>query len=113
MALTESFEGLMLDRAKREPKLRRGMLCDAVTALAGGETNVAKAILRTVVNAGIGVPALAERLGIPPESLARALSPAGDPTLTDFGRILAVLGEAEGIEFEVRGKRAESAPVAA
>ena len=113
MPLTVDFHRLTVDRAKRDPEFRRGLLCEATEALDGGEEAVARILLRDCVDATLGVPALAERLGMTPESLTRALSPAGDPTLTDFGRILAVLGEAEGVEFEVRGKRAESTPVAA
>ena len=104
MALTRSYDEFIEGQLRERPGLRRGLLCEAVQALASGEADVAKALLRKLVKAGIGYESLSERTGTPPESLMRMLSPRGNPTLTNFGRILAALREAEGVEFEIAAK---------
>ena len=62
-------------------------------ALAGGDTAAFKLALRNVAEARLGgMGALAEHAGLNRESLYRALSERGNPTLETLTRIMQALG---------------------
>src|SRR5690242_9662961 len=91
MALTEDFRHKLVDRIKREPEFAVGLFDEAITAYFAGEPNVARAMLREIVNGTLGFEPLAKQTKIPPKSLHRMLSGPGNPSMDNLALILGAL----------------------
>ena len=79
MALTRDFQETIRARAQRDPKFRRELLREGITALVEGDIATAKTILRDYINATPGFTKLADATQIPSKSLMRMLGPSGNP----------------------------------
>ena len=101
MALTRDFKETIRARVERDPKFRRELLREGVEAMVAGDVATAKTILRDYINATVGFTELSEETHIPPKSLMRMLSPAGNPHIRNFFEIVAYLQQREGAVFEV------------
>lgn len=86
---------------ERDPEFAAAMLREGVNALLADETNVAKAILRDYINATIGFEVLSRKVDIPPKSLMRMLSPAGNPQASNLLTVVSALQRYAGVEFQV------------
>lgn len=106
MALTRDFRETVGHRAKRDRAFRVALLTEALDGLLAGDVATGKAILRDYVNATVGFEALAKTTGTPAKSLHRMLGRAGNPRLEHFAAIVAALAEREGVDLDVRAKRA-------
>jgi DNA-binding phage protein len=104
MALTKDFKDTVVERAKREPEFRAGLLTEAVECILNNEVDVAKVLLRDYVNATLGFKELGEIVHKEPKSLMRMLSGKGNPRLDNISSLLASLRQHEGIEFHVEAK---------
>lgn len=102
MALTRSFKETLAKRARSDKVFRRALLAEAAEALVAGDIAVGKALLRDLVNATVGFPALSADLGIGPKSLMRMLSPAGNPRADNLLAILSRLQALEGVELKIK-----------
>lgn len=102
MALTRDFKATVTARVQRDPKFRKALLREAIESAIGGDVDTGKAVLRDYINATIGFPQLAAAVDIPPKSLMRMLAPAGNPTISHFFEIIALLQRHEGIRLRVR-----------
>ncbi len=97
--LTISYDEVVADRVKRDPKFATAMLRESINALLAGELGVGKHILRNYVNGTLGFDRLAKRTGLPIKSLMRMLSHSGNPRMNNFVMIIRALKEHAGIEF--------------
>jgi DNA-binding phage protein len=88
MPLTKDFRATVKARADRDPAFRAGLYQEAVQAMLDGDFATGRRLLRDFINATIGFPALARRLGVNDKSLMRMLGAAGNPNV---GNLLAVL----------------------
>jgi DNA-binding phage protein len=80
MALTRDFKQMIIERAGREPEFARALLDEAATLFLNGEADAARLVLRDLVNAAVGLEALAAETAKPAERLHRPLSKNGNPT---------------------------------
>lgn len=106
MALTRSFNDTVRARAQRDPDFRLALIREAVEKLIGGDVEAGLSILGNYVNATIGYKTLAERTGKNPKSLIRMLGSQGNPTAENLFNIIAQLSKQEGLEFDIRARRA-------
>ena len=79
MPLTRDFKETIRARVGRDLKFRQALLREGVEAMLAGDVTTAKTILRDYINATVGFTGLAEATHIPPKSLMRMFSPAGNP----------------------------------
>jgi DNA-binding phage protein len=87
MALTRDFKHTIVERVDRDPAFAKALLDEAATSFLNGEPDVARLILRDLVNATIGFEQLAELTHKPSKSLHRMLSPKGNPGMDSLAAI--------------------------
>jgi DNA-binding phage protein len=58
--------------------------------------------LRGFINATVGFTGLAEAMHIPPKSLMRMFSPAGNPYADSLFEVVNILQHREGVRFHIR-----------
>lgn len=104
MALTREFRETVMERAKRDPEFRVGLLTEAIDCLIAGDVNVAKSLLRDYVNATLGWSELSKLTDTPPQSLMRMLAKGGNPRMDNVGKILSALTEDEGVKILVNAE---------
>jgi DNA-binding phage protein len=102
MPLTRSFRETVADRAKASPGFRAALIEEAMQALADGDMETARTLLRDVANATLGFQALARETGIPEKSLMRMLGPNGNPSLLNLGSIVRALNKHVGVRVTAR-----------
>ena len=105
MGLTRDFRDTVMERAKRDPEFRIGLLTEAIECVLNDEIDVAKDLLRDYVNATIGFQELGTLTRKDPKSLMRMLGPKGNPSLKNISFLLASLKESEGVKFHVQALR--------
>lgn len=106
MALTRDFRLTMIERARREPAFARAMLDESATLFLNGEPDVARSILRDLVNVTVGFEPLAHKTGKSSKSLHRMLSPSGNPTMDNLAAIFDAVRAALSVRFKVTAKAA-------
>jgi DNA-binding phage protein len=102
MSLTRDFKETIRDRVQRDARFRKELLREGLEAMLSGEITLAKTILRDYINATVGFTGLAEATHIPPKSLMRMFSAAGNPRAANLFEIVSVLQRREGVRFHVR-----------
>lgn len=103
MALTRDFKETVKERAARDPSFAKAMLDEAATAFLNGEANVARLILRDLVNASVGFEDLATETNRPRKSLHRMLSENGNPSMDNLAAIFGALCKRLGVAIEAHG----------
>ncbi len=106
MALTRDFKQTVAARARRDPAFAKAMLDEAATLFLNGEPDVARLILRDLVNATIGFEKLAIKTERPSKSLHRMLSKSGNPSMDNLAAIIGVLRAELGVDLEARTVKA-------
>jgi len=106
MALTRDFNQTVVARARRDPAFAKGMLDEAATLFLNGEPEVARLILRDLVNATIGFEKLATETARPSKSLHRMLSKSGNPSMDNLAAIINVLRKKLRVDLEARTVKA-------
>jgi len=101
MALTRDFKQTIVDRVEREPAFAQSLLHEAATLFLNGEPDVARLVLRDLVNATIGFEQLAVETQKPSKSLHRMLSPTGNPNMDNLAAIFNALRTALRLQIEV------------
>src|SRR5437660_3419510 len=76
---------------REDPDLARGLLEDAIRELLEGDEQAALILLRDIIAAVGGFPALAQEIDVHPKALHRMLSDRGNPTTTNLMAILRAL----------------------
>jgi DNA-binding phage protein len=87
MSITRDFKETVCARVQREPEFAKGLLDEAVSLFLNGEPEIARLILRDLVNATTGFEALAHETSLPSKSLHRMLSAKGNPTMNNLNAI--------------------------
>ncbi len=91
MALTRNFKHTIVERVDRDPAFAKALLDEAATSFLNGEPDVARLILRDLVNATVGFDQLAELTHKPSKSLHRMLSPKGNPSMDNLAAIFGAV----------------------
>ena len=91
MALTRDFKQTVVERVARDPQFAHALLDEAATLFLNNETEIARLILRDLVNATIGFEALANQTAKPSKSLHRMLSPKGNPSMDNLAAIFGAI----------------------
>lgn len=102
MALTRDFRRTIMERVRPDPDFAKALLDEAATLFLNGEPEMARLILRDLVNATVGFEALAADTGKPAKSLHRMLSKSGNPTMDNLAAILGALRRTLGVEIHAR-----------
>jgi DNA-binding phage protein len=102
MALTRDFKQTITERIRRDPEFAKALLDEAATMFLNGEPDLARLILRDLVNATMGFERLATETAKPAKSLHRMLSKTGNPTMDNLAAILGVVRKALGVEIQAR-----------
>lgn len=87
----DDFTHIIVERAGRDPAFAKAMLDEAATLVLNDEPEVARSILRDLVNATVGFEVLAEKTGTPSKSLHRMLSVSGNPTMDNLAGIFGAI----------------------
>ena len=91
MALTRDFKETIARRMRRDPRFAVALLDEAAAAFLSGEPDLARQLLRELVNATAGFEKLASITGTPSKSLHRMLSPRGNPAMDNVASIFDAL----------------------
>ena len=100
MALTRDFKQTVVERVERDPAFAQALLDEAATLFLNGEPELARAILRDLINATIGFEQLAALTAKPSKSLHRMLSPTGNPSMDNLAAIFHALRERMNVSLE-------------
>jgi DNA-binding phage protein len=101
MAITRSFRDTVQERIERDDDFATALLDEAISLFLNGEPDLARLVLRDLVNATVGFEELASEVQTPSKSLHRMLSARGNPTMDNLTKIFSVLKEKLGVDFEV------------
>ena len=101
MAITRDYKETINERVAREPAFTAALLDEAMTLFLNGEPEVARLVLRDLVNATVGFEQLAHEVDKPSKSLHRMLSARGNPTMDNLTKIIGILRNNLGLEIEV------------
>ncbi|AOA07035.1 DNA-binding protein [Pseudomonas sp. TMW 2.1634] len=101
MALTRSFKQTIAERAERDPAFAQALLDEAATLFLNGEPEMARVILRDLVNATVGFEGLSKETDKPSKSLHRMLSVSGNPSMDNLAAIFAAIRSNLGVQIEV------------
>lgn len=94
MLTTRDHKLTTIERIQREPEFGVALIAEAAELIATGEADVAKLVLRDVVQATVGFEGLAKQTGKNSKSLHRMLSLNGNPTIENISLIFKVLRSA-------------------
>jgi DNA-binding phage protein len=95
------FSEIVESRVQRDPEFAVALLDEAIALFLNGEPDVARLVLRDLVNGTIGFEGLAVVTGKPSKSLHRMLSAKGNPTMDSLTMILGALRQELGVEIQV------------
>ena len=101
MAPTRGYKISISERAQRDPEFAQALLDEAATLFLNGEPEVARIILRDLVNATVGFEELARETEKPSKSLHRMLSAKGNPSMDNLAKIFSVIRATLGVDMEV------------
>lgn len=91
MPLTRDYKETINERAQSDPEFANGLLNEALTLFFNGEPEVARIILRDLVNSTIGFETLARETNKPNKSIQRMLSAKGNPTMDSLSQVINAL----------------------
>ena len=101
MALTRNFKQTVVERVQRDPEFAKALLDEAATLFLSDEPEMARLILRDLVNATLGFEQLAELTDKPSKSLHRMLSPRGNPSMDNLAAIFGAVRTRLKVGLEV------------
>ena len=102
MLITRDYKISLRERVKSDPKFAASLMNEAVSALVHGEPELARTLLRELVNASVGFDTLAAELGKPDKSIKRMLAQNGNPTMNNMTNILMILQKKLKLDVEVK-----------
>ena len=97
---TRSTRETVIERVERDPAFAVALLDEAATLFLNGEPEIARSILRDLVNATSGFEQLAALTDKPSKSLHRMLSPTGNPSMDNLAAISLALREYLNVELQ-------------
>ena len=101
MSITRDYKETINERVNKDPAFTAALLDEAITLFLNGEPDVARLVLRDLVNATIGFEALALELDKSSKSLHRMLSARGNPTMDNLTKIIDILRQQLGLDIQV------------
>ncbi|MBZ0094054.1 MAG: transcriptional regulator [Sulfuricella sp.] len=101
MALTRNFKQTVIERVERDPEFAKQLLDEAATLFLSDEPEMARLILRDLVNATLGFEQLAKLTDKPSKSLHRMLSPKGNPSMDNLAAIFGAVRARLKVGLEV------------
>lgn len=105
MTLTRDFKDTIMERMQRDPEFAKAMLDEAAVLFLGDEPEVARAVLRDLVNATVGFERLATTIDGNSKSLHRMLSPGGNPGMDNLASIFGAVSRQLRVDLRVRAVR--------
>ncbi len=87
---------------REDPAFARALLDEAASLMLNGEPQIARALLRDLVNATVGFESLSVLIGKPSKSIHRMLSFRGNPQMDNLSAIFGALRKKLRVEMEVR-----------
>ena len=100
--LTQELAETVHTRLQDDQEFAIALFNEAIALLLNGEAELARLILRDLVNATIGFETLATLTDRPSKSLHRMLSPNGNPTMDNLTLILRTLQEKLNIQITIQ-----------
>jgi DNA-binding phage protein len=101
MSLSRDYKDTINERVINDPEFTAALLDEAITLFLNGEPDVARLLLRDLVNATLGFEELASEIKKPSKSLHRMLSARGNPTMDNLTKIICILRERLSLNLEV------------
>ncbi len=101
MSITRDYRETINERIRRDSEFAVALLDEAVTLFLNGEPDIARLLLRDLVNATVGFKTLADETAKPSKSLHRMLSAKGNPTMDNLTLILNVLRQKLNVNIEI------------
>jgi DNA-binding phage protein len=101
MALTRHYKHTIEQRTRQDPAFAQGLLDEAATLFLNGEPDVARIILRDLVNATLGFEVLAQETDKPSKSLHRMLSASGNPSMDNLSAIFGAMRSWLKVDIQV------------
>lgn len=101
MPLTRDYRETINKRAQRDPEFAKALFDEAITLFVNGEPDVARLILRDLVNSTVGFEKLAAEANKPSKSIQRMLSAKGNPTMESLTAIFNVLRQKLNVKINV------------
>ena len=101
MPLTRDYKETINKRTKNDPEFAKALFDEAITLFINGEPEVARLILRDLVNSTVGFEVLATESNKPSKSIQRMLSAKGNPTMDSLTTIFKVLRQKLNVEIKV------------
>lgn len=101
MGITRDYKETIDKRVKNDSDFAAALLDEALSLFLNGESDVARLVLRDLVNATVGFEKLASEIEKPSKSLHRMLSAKGNPTMNNLTNIFTVLRQKLGVNIEV------------
>jgi len=108
MALTKDYNEIINERLQKDPEFAAALFDEAITLFLNGESDVARMVIRDLVNATIGFETLAKEVNKPSKSLHRMLTAKGNPTMDSLTNIFKALKRKLNVEIEVHTVPAHS-----
>jgi hypothetical protein len=101
MITLDSVRERMKSRIRDDSAFGEAIFSEAVEVLLANDMPTAKSVLFDFIDATIGYDELALQAGMTPDTLRDMFSASGDPRAGDLFRVLAILQQHQGIQFEV------------
>ena len=101
MGITRDYKETIDKRVKTDSNFASALLDEALSLFLNGESDVARLVLRDLVNATVGFEDLACEVEKPSKSLHRMLSAKGNPTMNNLTNIFTVLRQKLDVNIEV------------
>ena len=101
MTITRDFKKTVNERVQRDAGFSIALLDEAISLFLNGEPEVARLVLRDLINATVGFEELAVEVAKPSKSLHRMLSAKGNPTMDNLTTIFKVLRQKLNVDIEV------------
>ncbi len=101
MNITRDYKDSINERVDNDPLFTAALLDEAITLFLNDEPDVARLVLRDLVNATVGFEELALEVNKPSKSLHRMLSARGNPTMDNLTKIIGILRSKLGLDIEV------------
>ena len=101
MVMTRDYKKTIQERVQCDPEFSVALLNEAVSLFFNGEAEVARLVLRDLVNATVGFEELAAEVAKPSKSLHRMLSAKGNPTMDNLTTIFKVLRRKLNVDIQV------------
>lgn len=99
--LTRDFKETVQQRASQDNDFAVALFNEATTLFLNGEPEIARLVLRDLVNATVGFEELSKVTNRPSKSLHRMLSNRGNPTMENLTTIFKVLKEKLNVVISV------------